>query len=152
MTIEINYIKIILSSKNLDSICNGDIMVEKLVQVGILFDFYGKLLSEKQYSAVELYYLHDLSLAEIGEELDISRQGVYDILKRAEENLFQYEDTLKLVEKFFKNRKALEEIYKLVLDIEKESKTIENKTLEEKAYALREKVEKIIDTNQEGVY
>lgn len=125
-------------------------MVDKLVEVGILFDFYGKLLSKKQYSVVELYYLHDLSLAEIGEELDISRQGVYDILKRAEENLYQYEDTLKLVEKFFKNRKTLEEVYRLALDIEEESKTISNKELENKAYTLRNKIRKIIDINQEG--
>lgn len=129
---------------------SGDIMVDKLVEVGILFDFYGKLLSKKQYSVVELYYLHDLSLAEIGEELDISRQGVYDILKRAEENLYQYEDTLKLVEKFFKNRKTLEEVYRLALDIEEESKTISNKELENKAYTLRNKIRKIIDINQEG--
>lgn len=125
-------------------------MVDKLVEVGILFDFYGKLLSEKQYSVVELYYLYDLSLAEIGEELDISRQGVYDILKRAEENLYQYENTLKLVEKFFKNRKTLEEIYELALDIEEESKTTNNRTLEYKACTLKEKVRKIIDINQEG--
>jgi len=55
-------------------------MVEKLVEVGILFDFYGKLLSEKQYMAIELYYNHDLSLTEIGDELGITKQGVSDIL------------------------------------------------------------------------
>jgi len=43
-------------------------------------------LSEKQSTVIDLYYNYDLSLAEIGEELGISRQGVYDILKRAEEN------------------------------------------------------------------
>ena len=52
------------------------------MRLAILFDFYGKLLSEKQYTVVDLYYNYDFSLAEIGEELHISRQGVYDILKR----------------------------------------------------------------------
>ena len=74
--------------------------MEKLVQVGILYDFYGKLLSEKQLQVIELYYLYDLSLTEIGEELDITKQGVSDTLKRAERKLLKYEDTLGLVKKF----------------------------------------------------
>lgn len=74
--------------------------MEKLVQIGILYDFYGKLLSEKQLQVVELYYLYDLSLTEIGEELDITKQGVSDTLKRAERKLLNYEDRLGLVEKF----------------------------------------------------
>jgi len=152
LTTQISYIKIILSSFLLDSIYYGDIMVEKLVEVGILFDFYGKLLSEKQYSVVELYYIYDLSLAEIAEELKISRQGVYDTLKRAEENLYQYEDTLKLVEKFYRNRKSLEEVYKLAVDIEKESNTTDNEILKQKAFILKEEIRKIIHNNQEGVY
>ena len=52
-------------------------MVEKIVEIGILFDFYGKLLSKSQYQIIEFYYIHDLSLGEIAEELGISRQGVY---------------------------------------------------------------------------
>ena len=44
-------------------------MIEKLVQVGILFDFYGNLLTKKQYLAIDLYYINDLSLAEIGERI-----------------------------------------------------------------------------------
>ncbi|NLY67626.1 MAG: DNA-binding protein [Tissierellia bacterium] len=125
-------------------------MVDKLVEIGILFDFYGKLLSKKQYSVVELYYLHDLSLAEIGEELDISRQGVYDILKRAEENLYQYEERLNLVKKFYKNEKTLEEIYKLAQDIEEETRKIDNRELQGKVNDLIDKIRKIIDINQEG--
>ena len=59
-------------------------MVEKVVEVGVLFDFYGKLLSARQLSVIELFYIYDLSLAEIGEELNITRQAVYDTLKRAD--------------------------------------------------------------------
>lgn len=92
-------------------------MVEKLVQIGILFDFYGKLLSKRQYSIVELFYLQDLSLSEIGEELNITRQGVYDTLKRAEENLYRYEDTLGLAAKFNENHKIIKDILKASRDI-----------------------------------
>ncbi|MEY8415727.1 YlxM family DNA-binding protein [Tissierella praeacuta] len=99
-------------------------MVEKLVQIGILFDFYGRLLSKRQYNIIELFYLQDLSLGEIGEELNITRQGVYDTLKRAEENLYRYEDTLGLVAKFNENHKIIKNILKCSKDIKKLS--IEN--------------------------
>ena len=81
-------------------------MVEKVVEVGILFDFYGKLLSSRQLGVIELFYIHDLSLAEIGEELDITRQAVYDTLKRAERKLYNYEKNLNLVNDFKKNTLA----------------------------------------------
>ncbi|WP_352419575.1 YlxM family DNA-binding protein [Proteiniborus sp.] len=87
-------------------------MFEKIVEVGILFDFYGKLLNDKQYTAIELYYIHDLSLSEIGEHLGISRQGVHDLLKRSESKLFDYEEKLGLVKKFSENRKKI----KLILE------------------------------------
>lgn len=92
--------------------------MDKLVEVGILFDFYGKLLSERQYSAIELYYIHDLSLAEIGEELHISRQGVYDTLKRAEQNLYKYEEILGLIEKFNDSRDNIRKILSISSEIQ----------------------------------
>ena len=85
-------------------------MFEKIVEIGLLFDYYGGLLSEKQYMTIELYYIHDLSLSEIGEQLNISRQGVYDTLKRAENHLYLYEDKLGLVKKFDINRDKIKEI------------------------------------------
>lgn len=93
-------------------------MIEKLVEVGFLFDFYGKLLSERQYKVVELFYIQDLSLSEIGIELDITRQGAYDNLKRAEDNLYRYEDTLGLVEKFRDNHKNIKRILDAAKQIE----------------------------------
>ncbi len=85
-------------------------MFEKIVEIGLLFDFYGKLLSDRQYTAIELYYIHDLSLSEIGEHLKISRQGVHDTIKRAENSLYKYEETLGLVNKFIDNKEKLKEI------------------------------------------
>ena len=92
-------------------------MVEKLVEIGILFDFYGKLLTEKQYRIVDLFYIEDFSLSEIGEELDITRQGVYDTLKRAEEKLYQYEARLGLASKFRERHESIKEILELTKDI-----------------------------------
>jgi len=129
----------------------GDKMVEKLVEVAILFDFYGKLLSEKQSTVIDLYYNYDLSLAEIGEELGISRQGVYDILKRAEENLYQYEETLQLVRRFNTTRKELERLYGLVIDVEEECKRGDVERITDKVDQLKKALAKIIGDNQEVV-
>lgn len=87
--------------------------MEKLVEIGILYDFYGKLLSKKQLQVIELYYIYDLSLTEIGDELDITKQGVSDTLKRAEGKLFNFEDTLGLVEKFRSSHNSVREIVNL---------------------------------------
>jgi len=92
--------------------------MEKLVEIGILFDFYGKLLSEKQFQAIELYYIHDLSLAEIGEELNITRQGVFDTLKRSEQKLYHYEEILGLVDKFNKSHETIRDILKVAKELQ----------------------------------
>lgn len=126
-------------------------MVEKLVEIGILFDFYGKLLSESQYDVVELYYIHDLSLTEIGEELDISRQAVYDTLKRAEHKLYEYEDILGLVNKFDSNKKDIKEIANIADEIERESRDIDNEKIRGKAKELQAIVSRIIDNSREVV-
>lgn len=74
----------------------------------LLFDFYGALLTKKQKQVFDLYYQNDLSLAEIAEGQGISRQAVYDLLKRTENILLEYEDKLALVEKFSKTREKIE--------------------------------------------
>lgn len=122
-------------------------MVEKLVEIGILFDFYGKLLTDRQYSVVELYYIYDFSLAEIGEELNISRQAVYDTLKRSEHKLYEYEDSLGLIEKFNLNKEEIKEIAILVEEIEEESRKNGNLKILEKTKELKNLIGKIIDEN-----
>ena len=92
-------------------------MLEKRAYLVLLFDFYGGLLTEKQCLMFDLYYQWDLSLGEIAEQQKISRQAVYDIIKRSEKALEEYEEKLGLVKKFQDNkeklRKALELIDKL---------------------------------------
>ena len=75
-------------------------MFEKNLQIGYLLDFYGELLSDRKHSVMEMYYNEDLSLAEIANEIGISRQGVRDIIKKCEEELFFYEEKLGLFNRF----------------------------------------------------
>jgi hypothetical protein len=91
--------------------------MDKLIKISILFDFYGKLLSKKQYDVIDMYYNNDLSLSEIAEEMKITRQAVFDILKRAEEKLIEYEDILGLASKFYNTEKDIKDIEKLVNQI-----------------------------------
>lgn len=77
----------------------GDAMAKNL-KMTILMDFYGGMLTEKRYNALDLYYNQDLSLAEIAEELDISRQGVRDAVKHGEKQLTELEEKLGLAKRF----------------------------------------------------
>ena len=122
----------------------GDIM-EKLVEVGILFDFYGKLLSNKQYQVVELYYIYDLSLTEIGEETNITRQGVYDTLKRSEQKLYHYEDTLGLIGKFNKIEDSLRNIIDIANELEGFGKKNSIDSVYQNALKIKDIGNKIID-------
>lgn len=92
--------------------------MEKNVEVSLLFSFYGKMLTDRQADTVELYYNEDLSLAEVGAELGISRQGVRDNLKRAEAILYDTEDRLCLVQRFLGIKNKLSEIDRIIADIE----------------------------------
>jgi predicted DNA-binding protein YlxM (UPF0122 family) len=74
-------------------------LLDKKTRFNVLFDFYGKLLTEKQQQFIQLYYHDDYSLAEISENFQISRQAVNEHLKRAEELLEQYESNLHLLDK-----------------------------------------------------
>ncbi|WDV47667.1 YlxM family DNA-binding protein [Clostridiaceae bacterium M8S5] len=99
--------------------------MDKFFEIGYLFDFYGNLLSKKQYEAVELYYIHDLSLSEISEQLNISRQGVYDNIKRAEKKLYSFEEKLGLVKKFDNSVVNMEKILEYI-DVLKINQTVNN--------------------------
>ncbi|HZJ76154.1 MAG TPA: putative DNA-binding protein, partial [Oscillospiraceae bacterium] len=81
-------------------------MLKKTVEISVLYDFYNRLLTEKQRNIVDLYYNQDLSLGEIADEFDVSRQAVYDMLKRTEGLLYRYEKKLNFIElTHIKNKK-----------------------------------------------
>ncbi len=69
-------------------------MVAKNLEISLLLDFYGDMLTEKQRNVVELYYNEDLSLSEIAAHSRITRQGVRDSIKRAEGILLDLEESL----------------------------------------------------------
>lgn len=81
--------------------------MEKNMELSLLLDFYGELLSEKVRRATELYYNDDLSLSEVAEDMGITRQGVRDLIKRAEGNLYGYEQKLGLYKRFLEMQKGL---------------------------------------------
>lgn len=90
-------------------------MFQKDLKLGVLLDFYGEVLNERRRTALDLYYNDDLSLSEIADEMGISRQGVRDLIKKAEEELTFYEEKLGLYNKFSEIQskiKTLEEISK----------------------------------------
>jgi predicted DNA-binding protein YlxM (UPF0122 family) len=94
----------------------------------MLKDFYGPLLTPKQQDIMNLYYENDLSLTEIADIHSVTRQAVYDIIKRAEKTLEEYEQRLGLVEKFMIARQDLNEVYKL-LNIKEPEKDSINKAI-----------------------
>ena len=76
--------------------------MSKNMDMTLLLDIYGDMLTEKQNDTLGLYYNEDLSLTEIAENLGITRQGVHKCIKSAEEYLIQLEETLQCAEKFRK--------------------------------------------------
>jgi len=103
--------------------------MEKTVEIGLLIEFYKNILTEKQAEAVNLYYNDDLSLAEIADILGITRQGVRDNIKRAENVLYKMEDDLGLVKKFLEIKKDLENVSEIAETVLKKTDSEEIKGL-----------------------
>lgn len=80
--------------------------MEEKVKISMLWQIYGKLLTEKQYEMIDDYYNNDLSLSELAENHDITRQAVRDNIKKGENKLFELEEKLRYYEKDVRTRKA----------------------------------------------
>ena len=89
----------------------------KNLEISVLLDYYGQMLTEKQREVARLYYNEDLSLAEIAQFANITRQGVRDSIKRAETTLLELEERLGLVRKFREYQGMIEEITACARDI-----------------------------------
>ena len=84
--------------------------MEKNVKVSILCELYGKLLTEKQYEFLNDYYNNDLSLSEIAENNNITRQAVRDNIKKGEKKLFEYEEKLLFMKRTLNQEKKIEKV------------------------------------------
>ena len=100
------------NSVKYNSITNfkGDSSMDKKVEISILCEIYGKLLTEKQLNILENYYNLDYSLSEIAENEGITRQAVRDIIKKGENKLFEFEEKLGIMKKTMKQEEKIADI------------------------------------------
>lgn len=112
-----------------------DDRIEERVELSILYDFYGALLKENQQRMFEACILEDYNFTEIAQDEGISRQGVYDSIRRSTRQLREYEEKLGLVAKFEKQKALAKEIHQQLqeLPLEKENRCLEkiNEMLQE---------------------
>ena len=112
-----------------------DDRIEERVELSILYDFYGALLKENQQRMFEACILEDYNFTEIAQEEGISRQGVYDSIRRSTKQLREYEERLGLLEQLEKQKKLAKKIHQQLqeLPLEKENNHLEkiNEMLQE---------------------
>ena len=84
--------------------------MDRKVEISVLCQIYGKLLTEKQYNFIDDYYNKDLSLSEIAENYNITRQAARDNIKKGENKLFEYEEKLEIMKTTMKQEKKIVEI------------------------------------------
>ena len=112
----------------------------KDMKITVLMDFYGQLLTDKQYDALDMYYNQDLSLAEIGEETSVSRQGARDFIKRGEKLLNEYEEKLGLVKRFNDITKQVCEMNEIIDRLRNGENSAEIERLKEISQSLTEEL------------
>lgn len=95
--------------------------MDRNIRINWLTDFYGAMLTERQRNVIELHYGDDLSLGEIAENMSISRQAVHDALKRGVSQLEDYENKLKLLNRYLEIEKRLLSIMNDVKELPKEN-------------------------------
>ena len=84
--------------------------MERKVEISLLLQIYGKILTDKQYEIMDDYYNNDLSLSEIAENSNITRQAVRDVIKKGENKLFELEEKLLFMKRIMKQDKKIAQI------------------------------------------
>ncbi|MCI6914940.1 MAG: putative DNA-binding protein [Lachnospiraceae bacterium] len=123
--------------------------MEKHVRDSLMFDFYGELLTEHQRNVMESFINDDMSYSEIAENLEISRQAVYDLIKRINKQLNSYEDKLHLVEKFIQARDKMDDLTSAISDLRDENMNSVYTGDQSMQKALDKKLKNIEDTSKQ---
>ena len=105
-------------------------VLAKTTRINFLYDFYQSLLTDKQRLYMQLYYLEDLSLGEIAGEYGVSRQAVYDNVRRTEAMLEDYEMKLNLFSKFQQRLEIVDRLEQLITDTDEQSTTVKELLIE----------------------
>lgn len=95
--------------------------MDRNIKISILCQIYGKLLTEKQYQVLDDYYNNDLSLSEIAENLNITRQAVRDNIKKGENKLFEYEEKLNVMKKTMEQEEKIAIVLSEIAKIQSKS-------------------------------
>ncbi|HHV28682.1 YlxM family DNA-binding protein [Acetivibrio mesophilus] len=117
--------------------------MDKVYEAALLLDFYGQLLTKRQFEILDFYLNNDYSLAEIAEQLNISRQGVYDNIKRGRAMLDRMEEKLGLVHKFLQQKDIALEILNDIKSIDVSNMSVEDA---ETLKRVEEKIGKIVES------
>ncbi|NLN64109.1 MAG: hypothetical protein GX144_01630 [Clostridiaceae bacterium] len=116
--------------------------MEECAEVAMMLDFYGQLLTHRQYEILDLYYNSDFSLGEIAGQLNISRQGVYDSVKKGKEALKRFEEKLGLVKRFSIHGEALHEVLVNLQQIQpKQKESQESKIIQDSIDRLKKAID-----------
>ena len=116
--------------------------MEKNVEISVLCQLYGKVLTEKQYEVLNDYYNNDLSLSEIAENNNIIRQAVRDIIKKSENKLYELEKSISLMKKILDEEKIVAKINNQLNEIE--NLTSSDKKVKSKIQNIRKELDKLI--------
>lgn len=115
--------------------------MDNVFEISLLLDFYGQMLTKRQYEILDLHYNNDYSLGEISEQLSISRQGVFDNLKRSKTILNNMENKLGLVSKFLDHKNKARDIQSILKSIDCNRLLAEDR---EKLVKIQEGIDDII--------
>ena len=117
-------------------------MFEKNLNLSLLLDFYGDILSDRQKDMLDMYYNDDFSLSEVADAFSISRQGVRSVLKKGENILFEMEDKLHLAKRFLDMKLKSSEIAD---QLEKINKKINDDCISSKIHILIKEIKEMAD-------
>ena len=92
--------------------------MDKKIEISMLCQIYGKLLTEKQFDYINDYYNNDLSLSELAENYNITRQAARENIKKGENKLFEYEEKLQIMKTTLRNEKKIEDILEQITKIQ----------------------------------